>query len=184
MATFPGTCPWVTAVGAVTNKDPLTGAVFSTGGFSQYFRRPYWQDNAVEGYIKELDGRLEGLYDGSMRAIPDISAVGTRFRVLVARQTGLLDGTSASTPVMASMIALVNEQRFMRGKRSLGWLNKVLYSPEVQAVLTDVTNGTSESCVFGGEKPGGWPAEEGWDAITGLGVPQSFRELLDVLVDV
>ncbi|KAH8168654.1 pro-kumamolisin, activation domain-containing protein [Sarocladium implicatum] len=183
MVTFPGTCPWVTAVGAVTNKDPLTGADFSTGGFSQYFRRPYWQDDAVEGYVKALDGRLKGLYDCTMRAIPDISAVGTRFRVLVARQVGLLDGTSASTPVMASMIALVNQERFKQGKRSLGWLNKVLYSEEMQGALMDVTNGTSESCVFGDEKPGGWPAEEGWDAITGLGVPESFQKLLDVLID-
>ena len=84
---------------------------------------------------------------------------------------------------MASMIALVNQERFKQGKRSLGWLNKVLYSEEMQGALMDVTNGTSESCVFGDEKPGGWPAEEGWDAITGLGVPESFQKLLDVLID-
>jgi tripeptidyl-peptidase-1 len=185
MATFPATCPWVTAVGAVTNAEKLTGASFSGGGFSQYFPLPSWQKKPVGGYVDALDGRLDGLYNGSMRAIPDIAAIGTRFSVLVSRQITRLEGTSASTPVMASMITLVNEARFRRGKSSLGWLNKALYSEKVQAAFADVTNGTSQSCVFESrEEPGGWPTEKGWDAVTGLGVPKSFHKLLDVLIDV
>ncbi|KAK0390133.1 hypothetical protein NLU13_3706 [Sarocladium strictum] len=185
MATFPATCPWVTSVGAVTNAEELTGAAFSTGGFSQYFTRPSWQDKAVEGYVDALGGRLEGLYNGSMRAIPDVAAIGTRFSVLVSRQITKLQGTSASTPVMAALISLVNEARFRRGKPSLGWINQVLYSDKVRAAFTDVTNGTSQSCAFAdGSAPGGWPAEKGWDAVTGLGVPQSLQQLVNVLVDV
>ncbi|KAL2214662.1 tripeptidyl peptidase precursor [Sarocladium strictum] len=185
MATFPATCPWVTSVGAVTGAEKLTAAGFSTGGFSQYFPRPDWQDKDVEGYVKALDGELDGLYNSSMRAIPDVSAIGTNFNVQVARTSAFLSGTSASTPVIASLIVLVNEARFKRGKQSLGWLNKVLYSDKVRSAFQDVTNGTSVSCQFEGEKePGGWPTEKGWDAVTGLGVPKSYQKLLDVLLNI
>ncbi|ODA83680.1 hypothetical protein RJ55_02195 [Drechmeria coniospora] len=185
MATFPATCPWVTAVGAVTHgHDPPRGAHFSTGGFSQYFKRPAWQDDAVTGYVEELHGHLAGHYDAGMRAIPDISVVGTSFKVIVGGQTLAMDGTSASTPVFAAMIALVNDARLRKGKPSLGWLNKKLYSPAVRDVLHDATTGLSKSCTFsGGKMPGGWPAKKGWDAITGLGTPGKFDDLLRVLVD-
>lgn len=185
VATFPSTCPWVTAVGAVTNvQNPPQGASFSSGGFSQYFKRPQWQAAAVDGYVKALGGHLQGYYDPNMRAIPDISAVGTQFMTIVNGEPVMLDGTSASTPVFAALIALVNDARLRKGKPVLGWLNGKLYSPAVQSVLYDTTGGQSLSCVFaGGIQPGGWPAKKGWDAITGLGTPGDFNDLLQVLVD-
>ncbi|KAK5993980.1 Tripeptidyl-peptidase sed2 [Cladobotryum mycophilum] len=184
VATFPGTCPWVTAVGATTNSDnPPKGAFFSTGGFSQWFKRERWQDEAVDGYVKELKGRLEGFYNPEMRAIPDISAVGTQFLTVLNGKDVLLDGTSASTPVFASIIALANDARLRQGKPSLGWLNERLYSREVRRVLYDVQGGVSKPCPFAGEKSAGWPAAKGWDAITGLGTPGKFDDLLRVLVE-
>ncbi|POR31687.1 NAD-dependent histone deacetylase HST3 [Tolypocladium paradoxum] len=183
VATFPATCPWVTAVGAVTNtQNPPRGATFSSGGFSQYFQRERWQDEAVGGYVEALEGHLKGYYDPKMRATPDISAVGTQFMTIVSGQPIMLDGTSASAPVVAALIALVNDARLRKGKRVLGWLNEKLYSPKVRSVLYDTTGGQSLSCVFaGGSRPGGWPAKKGWDAITGLGTPGNFNDLLEAL---
>ncbi|TFB02665.1 Tripeptidyl-peptidase sed2 [Trichoderma ghanense] len=180
MATFPPTCPWVTSIGAVTNiAEPPNGARFSTGGFSQYFARPRWQNDAVEGYIKALDGHLDGYYNESMRAIPDVSAVGTAFSIIAGGYPRSLQGTSASAPVFASMIALINDARMRAGKKSLGFLNQHLYSSKVRAVLQDITAGQSASCIFNEtDIPGGWPAAEGWDAITGLGVPKRNLPLL------
>ena len=186
MSVFPGTCPWVTTVGAVkSNADPEApeGASFSGGGFSQYFSRPAWQDKAVEGYVTALNGKLDGYYNASMRALPDISTIGTRFLTLFASQVTPLDGTSASTPLLAAMIAHVNAARFKKGKPAVGWLNKHLYSEQVRAVLKDVTQGVSKECEFGANSAG-WPATEGWDAITGVGVPDDFQKLVDVLVAV
>ncbi|PHH89570.1 hypothetical protein CDD83_5761 [Cordyceps sp. RAO-2017] len=183
--TFPSTCPWVTSVGSVTTylPDPQ-GANFSTGGFSLIFGREPWQDAAVEGYVRALDGHLSGYYNSSMRAIPDLAVAGTRFLSVVNGLAGVGSGTSYSTPVFASMIALVNDARVRRGKRVLGWLNERLYSAPVRAVLRDITAGESLSCVFpGGAAPGGWPAKRGWDAITGLGAPADFDDLMRVLVD-
>lgn len=186
MAVFPATCPWVTAVGAVDNdSDPPKGADFSGGGFSQFFSRESWQDDVVDGYIQALGDHLGGYYNGSMRATPDISAIGTSFQTIIALQVSSLDGTSASTPVMASMIALINEQRVKAGKEVLGWLNEKLYSKAVQDALKDITGGVSKSCEFkdDGGIHGGWPAKKGWDAITGLGVPGDFQRFLHALVD-
>ena len=134
--------------------------------------------------MRALNGFLQGYYNPNMRAIPDISAVGTQFMTIVSGQPVLLEGTSASAPVFAAMIALVNDARLRKGKQVLGWLNDKLYSAAVRKVLYDTTGGQSSSCVFsGGSKPGGWPAAKGWDAITGLGTPGNFNDLLRVLVD-
>ncbi|OAA45637.1 tripeptidyl peptidase precursor [Metarhizium rileyi] len=184
ISTFPASCPWVTSVGAVTNgMEPPVGADFSSGGFSAYFARPEWQKSAVEEYVAALDGHLKGYYNPKMRAVPDISALGTQFNTIINGRPLMLQGTSASTPVLAGMIALVNDARVRQGKPLLGWLNKRLYSDQVRAVLQDITAGQSLSCVFsGGKKPGGWPATKGYDAITGVGVPNDFNKFLDVLV--
>ncbi|KAF4966254.1 hypothetical protein FSARC_6053 [Fusarium sarcochroum] len=186
MAAFPATCPWVTSIGGVTaGLEPLEGAEFSGGGFSQYFPREKWQDASVKSYVKALDGHLDGYFNASNRAVPDISAAATNFITRVSGQSGALRGTSASTPVIAAMIALINDARVGKGKDVLGWINEVLYSEEVQAVLQDVAEGESLSCSFRkGGSPGGWPAAKGWDAITGLGVPSDFQKLFDVLVAV
>lgn len=185
ISTFPASCPWVTSIGAVTNgQDPPKGADFSSGGFSNFFERPSWQDAAVEGYVKELDGFLDGYYNAKMRAVPDISAVGTQYNTIINGQPALLQGTSASTPVFAAMIALINDARVRKGKNVLGWLNEKLYSDKVREVLQDITTGQSYSCVFSdGSKPGGWPAKTGYDTITGLGVPNNFKKFMEVMVD-
>ncbi|PFH56706.1 hypothetical protein XA68_16121 [Ophiocordyceps unilateralis] len=181
MATFPGSCPWVTSVGATTNQAVPQGAYFSTGGFSQWFRQPPWQKEAVDTYVRDhLKGYMRGYYNPGMRAIPDISAVGTQFSTIVSGVPVALDGTSASAPVFAAMIALVNDARLRQGKRALGWLNKKLYSPDVRKVLSDITLGTSKGCPFGGKELG-WPAATGWDAITGLGTPGEFEHFLSVM---
>ncbi|KAF5560294.1 tripeptidyl-peptidase sed2 [Fusarium phyllophilum] len=186
MSVFPATCPWVTSVGGVTSgAEPFEGAEFSGGGFSQYFPREKWQDSSIKSYVKALDGHLNGHYNASNRGVPDISISATSFITRLKGQAVGLRGTSASAPVVAAMLALVNDARVRKGKEVLGWLNEVLYSEEVQAALQDVTKGESRSCDFRkGGSPGGWPAAKGWDAITGLGVPSDFQKLFDVLVDI
>ncbi|GAO13410.1 uncharacterized protein UV8b_00606 [Ustilaginoidea virens] len=185
MATFPASCPWVTSVGAVNNgRDPPEGSDFSSGGFSQYFARPGWQRKAVKEYVRNLNGHLGGYYDPKMRAVPDISAIGTQFDTIINGASNSLQGTSASTPVVAAMIALINDARVRRGKKVLGWLNRKLYSDRVREILQDVTTGQSISCVFSdGKAPGGWPAKPGYDTITGLGVPNNFQKFMQVLAD-
>lgn len=183
VASFPATCPFVTAVGAVNELEPPRVADFSTGGFSNYFPRPRFQRADVEGYLRRLGGHLEGRYNASGRAIPDISAIGTNFVVEWGGGPSSADGTSASVPVVASMVALINDARRRRGLPWTGWLNPRLYAREVRAVMRDVVGGSSVGCEWEGEAPGGWRAENGWDAGTGIGVPGGFMELLGVFLE-
>ncbi|KAL7629811.1 hypothetical protein AAE478_001334 [Parahypoxylon ruwenzoriense] len=181
LPTFPASCPYVTSVGATGNTLPFEGAVFSTGGFSNYFVRPEWQKEVVDQYITAINGSHKGLYNVSGRAIPDISATGTGYVIEVGGYETDVLGTSASTPVIAALVALINDSRLKAGKNSTGWLNPVLYSTRVKEVLVDVATGVSQNCVFGTDKEPGWESIRGYDCVTGLGSVGDFTKLLQVL---
>jgi len=184
--TFPASCPFVTSVGAVSNiAPPLSGADFSSGGFSNYFARPDWQRAVVDPYVdnmvKNNDERLP-LFNWTGRAMPDISAIGSAFQVYQSGNLGQVLGTSASTPVIAAMVALVNDKRLRAGKPSLGWINPLLYSPKVREVLRDVTVGRSNGCWFpDNTRAVGWRSVKGYDCVTGLGTVDDFNDFLAVL---
>ncbi len=76
-------------------------------------------------------------------------------------------GTSASSPTFAAVIALVNDALIARGRPALGFLNPWIYGGAYKA-LTDMTSGSSIGC-----NSSGFPAEVGWDAVTGYGTPVS-----------
>lgn len=76
-------------------------------------------------------------------------------------------GTSASSPTFAAVIALVNDALIAAGRPALGWLNPWIYGGAYHA-LTDITSGSSIGC-----NSSGFPAEVGWDAVTGYGTPVS-----------
>ncbi|PKS05997.1 hypothetical protein jhhlp_007830 [Lomentospora prolificans] len=166
MASFPASCPYVTAIGAVNQVSPPQVATFSTGGFSNYFERPDWQATDVEAYITTLDGRLSGHYNDTGRAIPDISAIGVAFNIYYGGGPGAAMGTSASAPVIASMFALINDARRRKGLGRTGWLNPRLYSEEVRAVVNDV--GRISAAVFDGGA-GRVPEVGLWDGNWGAG---------------
>ena len=70
---FPAGCPYVTAVGATMNFEPEVavyrpaspqhGFYAGGSGFSEYFKRPSYQDGVVPGYVKSLNGTYNGLYN-------------------------------------------------------------------------------------------------------------------------
>ncbi|KAI5861519.1 subtilisin-like protein [Durotheca rogersii] len=181
LPTFPASCPYVTSVGATGNRLPFEGAVFSTGGFSNYFARPAWQQAAVDGYLTAINGSHRGLYNASGRAFPDVSAAGTGYVIEVGGYETDVLGTSASTPVVAALVALINDARLNAGKNSTGWLNPTLYSDPVREALVDVAAGVSQDCVFGRDRVRGWQSVKGYDCVTGLGSIGDFAKLLEVL---
>jgi tripeptidyl-peptidase-1 len=175
--TFPVDCPYVTSVGATSYTAPLQPAWFSAGGFSDYFDRPSWQDADATAYIKRLNGSHDGWYTPGGRGMPDLSAIGSGY---VMGEGPTSKGTSASTPVVAAMIALANDKRMRNGKPALGFLNPLLYSAELRHAFTDVTVGDTGSCPYDNTFELGWQATEGWDAATGLGT-LDFAKFIDVV---
>ena len=173
---FPASCPYVTTVGALKDFNPEvvaldTNGFSSGGGFSNYFPTPSYQEAVVKTYINELGPDFKGLYNKSGRGYPDISAQGQRFVVTWFGENVLLDGTSASTPTAAAVIALVNDALVAAGKPPLGFLNPFLYS-SAYTTFTDITSGSAIGC-----GTSGFPALAGWDAVSGFGSPVSVTIL-------
>ncbi|KAJ7684370.1 subtilisin-like protein [Mycena polygramma] len=163
LATFP-TCPFVTLVGATSGASPETGASLSAGGFSNYFGQQTWQATAVNAYIKAIGTEYSGKYNASGRAYPDVSASGENVLIVQDASSGLVDGTSCSSPIFASVIGLLNDELLSSGKPVLGYLNPWLYANP--GAFNDITSGSNPGC-----GTTGFPAKAGWDPVTGLGSP-------------
>ncbi|KAJ7700742.1 subtilisin-like protein [Mycena rosella] len=162
LPTFP-TCPFVTLVGATENV-PEKGAELSAGGFSNYFPQQTWQATAVNAYLAKLGTQFQGLFNVSGRAYPDISAMGQRVEIVDGGRTGLVAGTSCSSPIFASVIGLLNDQLITAGKPVLGFLNPWIYANP--GAFSDITTGNNPGC-----GTTGFPAMAGWDPVTGMGSP-------------
>ncbi|WYZ39383.1 hypothetical protein EsH8_III_001297 [Colletotrichum jinshuiense] len=173
---FPGGCPWVTSVGATqilegstvhTPESACQKAIFSGGGFSNVFAIPDYQKSMMQEYYnKNAPPYGADRYNNSkvVRGFPDISANGANYVTAVNGKFSLSFGTSASAPVVGSIVNMINEKRIEAGKKPVGFINPTLYAhPEI---LNDVTNGDNPGC---GTK--GFSAVEGWDPVTGMGTP-------------
>ena len=55
--------PYVTSVGGTMGFDPEVGSEFSGGGFSTYFGRPDYQDDAVIPFLDSIGSQHAGLYE-------------------------------------------------------------------------------------------------------------------------
>ncbi|KAG0367272.1 subtilisin-like protein [Gamsiella multidivaricata] len=171
--TFPSTCPFVTSVGATTGIQPEVGAGLSAGGFSNYFNRPQYQAGAVNSYINRLGSQYNGRYNANGRAYPDVAAQGMVVTIALGGQWGLVEGTSASVSIFASVIALLNDQLIRAGRAPMGFLNPFLYSNP--GALNDIVHGNNPGC-----NTNGFSAVSGWDPVTGLGTP-NFQRMLTAL---
>jgi len=170
---FPSSSPYVTSVGGTAFNDPSKvsgeyGHKISGGGFSNIFRRPSYQHDVVQKYLKSAPNIPPSSYFNSGgRAFPDISAVCNHFWIVsnMVPIPGVM-GTSASTPTVAGIISLVNDVRFHRKKSALGFLNPFLY--QNAAAMYDVTSGHNKGCL---PHDRGFYATTGWDPVTGSGTP-------------
>ncbi|KAI5367380.1 Putative peptidase S53, activation domain, peptidase S8, subtilisin, Ser-active, Sedolisin [Septoria linicola] len=185
MPVFPASCPYVTSVGSTFGVEPETAIAFSSGGFSETWPMPDYQRDAVQGYLNQIGNQWEGLYNPAGRAFPDVAAQGSNFHVIDKGMDTLVSGTSASAPVFAGIIALLNAQRLTAGKGTLGFLNPWIYGSAYQG-LNDIISGGSSGCtgvnMYSGlqapiVKGASWKALDGWDAVTGWGTPDYERLL-------
>ncbi|EMC98058.1 hypothetical protein BAUCODRAFT_22902 [Baudoinia panamericana UAMH 10762] len=195
---FPASCPWVTTVGGTAGFQPevAVSRFGSGGGFSNYFGRPAYQSAVVEGYFGKIGSLFTGLYNTSGRGYPDVAAQGgSNHDVIVWNGTiRTVGGTSASSPTFAAVIALVNDALIAKGRSPLGFLNPWLYGGAYSA-LTDITSDGARIVRYGhtddenrigsaiGCNTSGFPAEVGWDAVTGFGTP-NFGKLVDAAFDI
>jgi len=191
---FPATSPYVTTVGAtqgpeqgyneVACSSDTGGGITSGGGFSGYFKRPSYQDTAISYFFNNLQTKPYDGYQAEGRGIPDVSIMGHNYLISLGGQWTEVSGTSASSPVFAAMMTLVNDLRMQNGKGPMGFLNQVLYSLD-SSVWNDITSGNN-ACSSGNQDTAvccneGFTAQAGWDPVTGLGTPK-FDKLAEILI--
>lgn len=163
---FPASSPYALACGGT--KLTVTGDVISSevvwhesdtsatgGGVSEIFPLPDYQLNA--GVPLSINTQFKG------RGLPDVAANAdptTGYKILVDGQSAVIGGTSAVAPLMAGLIARINEQTGARA----GYIHPALYANP--SVCRDITEGDNKTTSAGT----GYSAAGGWDACTGWGV--------------
>ncbi|XP_073725785.1 tripeptidyl-peptidase 1 [Misgurnus anguillicaudatus] len=185
---FPASSPYVTTVGGTSFKNPfkVTYEVtdyISGGGFSNVFAMADYQADAVGKYLKSAQPLPpQSYFNTSGRAYPDLAALSDNYWVVTNRvPVPWVSGTSASTPVVGGILSLINDQRFLKGLPSLGFLNPRLYKLQGKG-LYDVTEGCHLSCLDDKVEGKGFCASTSWDPVTGWGTP-NYPVLLQALLD-
>ena len=146
---FPATCPYLTTAGAtflppggdVTKDQEVAVTRFpSGGGFSNIYPIPSYQASAVANYFatagtqypyysstnNDSFGANGGIYNKNGRGYPDVSAIGDNVVIFNMGAPTLIGGTSASSPVFASVLNRINEERIAVGKKTVGFVNPTL----------------------------------------------------------
>ncbi|MCW2872486.1 S53 family peptidase [Actinacidiphila oryziradicis] len=164
---FPASSPYALACGGTRlDADPTTGTVASEtvwnsngagtgGGVSDVFPLPAWQKSV---------GVPPGSTGVTGRGVPDVAAVAdpaTGYEVFVDGQRQVIGGTSAVAPLWAALTCRLVQALGHR----LGLLQPLLYPGAAPGTtgpgFRDITKGGN----------GAYKAAPGWDACTGLGVP-------------
>ncbi|KAJ3496860.1 hypothetical protein NLG97_g2339 [Lecanicillium saksenae] len=203
---FPASCPWVTTVGGTqlesTDKtwepnatSPKQTTFYQTftdnvtvsssgGGFSNVVKTPFYQMSHTQTYMDSSSASPHlanlssaGYFNRQGRAYPDLSALSNNYLVSIYEKLHNVKGTSAPTPVIASMIALINAARQETGKGPVGFINPALYYFG-DGAMSDIVDRHNEGC---GVSPA-YPATAGWDPATGLGTPD-FTKLLKLFME-
>ena len=188
---YPASDPWALAVGGTTignvdwnhftfeeyvwnDPDPITDATlnfeqFGTtgGGVSAYFPLPPYQENAGVP-VSLRDGRTG-------RGVPDVAgnaSLNSFYQgIIVAGEPFWGNGTSASTPLWAGLLAVINA----RIGAPMGFINPLIYRFGPSG-FRDI-NGPPGPTDNSNNGIAGYAARPGWDACTGWGSPNGVALL-------
>lgn len=175
--TWPASSPYVTSVGGTetsTSTGTQIGDSQSCGGFSYRFKRPSYQEMAVQTYLAK-NGTValpeSSRFNSQGRGFPDVAGMFRNYQIYTGGlfPVGTIGGTSASAPVFAGIVTLLNDLRLQKGSAPLGFLNPLLY--QNADALQDIIDGSNGVPFADGCNSDGFPATSGWDGVTGLGEP-------------
>jgi subtilase family serine protease len=192
---FPSSSPYATSVGgtvqrpngqeAVATSQGAAARITSGGGFSNVFPAPSYQKTVVAQYLGFFNNVPQSKFQASNRAFPDIAGMAHNYVCLLDGAYIPIDGTSASTPLLASIITLINDRLLTLGKPPIGFFNPLLYQLYAQkpSILRDVTSGNNGCTASASCCVNGFNAAVGWDPATGLGTP-NFPSLYAMITGV
>jgi uncharacterized protein (TIGR03437 family) len=160
---------------AAWNESSASGLLASGGGASVLYAKPVWQTGP-------------GVPNDNARDVPDVafSAAGhDGYFVTYNGASYIVSGTSASSPSMAGLVAVLNQYQVSKGVQAqagLGNINPQLYrlAQTAPTAFHDVTAGNnvvncaqgSPDCLTGSF---GYPTGAGYDMATGLGSVDAYN---------
>jgi len=135
------------------------------GGVSNVFPLPSYQSSAK--VPKSPKGKAG-------RGVPDVAGDAdpvTGYQIVLAGKNQVIGGTSAVAPLMAGLLALINQSLAQKTGKAAGFINPLIYGAAASA-FRDITKGNND---IEGNLKGKYTAGPGWDACTGQGVPDGTK---------
>jgi len=180
---FPAAANYVTSLGAtqgpennleeIACQSDKDGLITTGGGFSTYFKQQIWQSDFVNNYTTNAAPLPPGAYNTNMRGFPDVAIMGHNYAVNIGGELNAVSGTSASAPVFAAMVTLVNTKMLEANRPSVGWLNPALYKLAASnfSPYNDISTPGENNCCAKAVVccDYGFHTAVGWDPLTGLG---------------
>jgi subtilase family serine protease len=176
----PAAQPFATGVGGTTLHlkrsggdrevvwDDAAGA--GGGGLSRFWARPSWQAGA--GVVNPFSNGRREVPDVALHSSPINHGHIVYCSTLACRGRGwtTFGGTSAAAPLLAGIVADMNQYSRAHGGQRLGYANPFLYDRlrHHRAVFRDVVRGDNH---LGGKGP--YPATAGYDLASGIGSVRS-----------
>lgn len=174
---FPSSVPFALACGGtklIVEKDAINDEIVwhesndsaTGGGVSEFFKLPDYQKNAKVP-VSVNSSQFKG------RGVPDVAAVAdpaSGYKVYYHKRYHTIGGTSAVAPLMAGLIARINQLK----KKPVGFIHPAIYKNP--SSFRDITKGNNITT----SSKRGYTASKGWDACTGLGVVDG-KKLLKAL---
>ena len=186
------TAPFDGQDGRINGYGGFGGNTVGGGGISSFFQMPPWQVGFDQSGLSS--GAPCGAPAGAAcRELPDVSALAEFLPIYFGELGGWVEtgGTSASNPLWAGFLALVDET-IPRGR--LGLVSPALYQIDAgdPSAFFDVTQGNNDylaqggnpnnySCTYNGiaNQPC-YKATPGYDMASGLGTPNGARLAADL----
>jgi hypothetical protein len=165
--------PYITIVGGTVLTTTNAGGSWASetvwsgtgGGVSSTYAIPSWQ----QGVNMSTNGGST-----TNRNLPDVALTADNIYVVAANGSpGTAGGTSASAPLWAGYMALINQQALAGGQQTVGFPNPAIYSigkGTYQAYTNkfhDIITGNNTNS----RSPSGFYAALGYDLCTGWGTP-------------
>ncbi len=158
--------------------DSNSGTLGSVGGISANYTEPTWQINSQANQV--IDNRGRG--------VPDVSAVANNTLIYFSNSTTssyyIVGGTSVAAPVLAGIIAEMDQYRTMEGQGWLGFLNPSIYMLGTEQYDPSMTGGYTPSLLPFHDVTVGHNFDEqalpGYDLVTGMGSINAYSMLTDL----
>jgi subtilase family serine protease len=147
------------------------------GGLSRFWTRPSWQAGA--GVVNPFSNGRREVPDVALHSSPIAHGHVVYCSTAACRGRGwtTLGGTSAAAPLLAGIVADMNQYSRSHGGQRLGYANPFLYDRlrHHRAAFRDVTLGNNH---LGGNGP--YPATAGYDLASGIGSVHAPTLALDL----